>query len=99
MFWGGRTNGRETDDDHGLHPEGMSESALARRAADGSPRREPWGNVNQLPASPEGDTSTVDRRSVALRASIPTWADPTAHAVGYRLPPSGLKTTDFVPPS
>ena len=38
------------------------EHSSAQRAADGSPRREPWGIVSRFSISPEGDTSKVHRK-------------------------------------
>ena len=56
-------------------------------AEEGSPRREPWGKMRDLPRPREG-RQTCDQRESPFAASrlrliIP---EPTADAVGYHLP-------------
>ncbi len=76
--------------------------ALARRAAGRSPRREPWVREHNHSFSPGGATLFVASLRIAkwkagqcvAPPGLETWVliPPTAHAVGYDLPPSGLKT-------
>ena len=78
---------------------------LARRAAGRSPRCEPWV-TEPTPPSPGGATPSFDAShgtrqchngSAAPSGLLTLMSDsPTAHAVGYDLPPSGLKPTGSV---
>ena len=75
---------------------------LARRAAGRSPRREPWEQEHSHGPAPEGRHSRAtfhaacasDATTVSPFQGFQPWLSdsPTAHAVRYDLPPSGLKT-------
>ena len=75
---------------------------LARRAAGHSPRRVPWENERDNRQAPEGrhirsmlqSGNRESRNGSVAPSGLKTFfsTSPTAHAVGYHLPPSGLKT-------